>query len=51
MNELKSSLSNGLSYINDNNYVGLVSYSNNVTIELPIAQLDLNQRSYFQGAI
>ena len=51
MNELKSSLSNGLSYINDNNYVGLVSYSNNVTVELPIAQLDLNQRSYFQGAI
>ena len=51
MQQLKSSLSNGLSYINDNNYVGLVSYSNSVTVELPIAQLDLNQRSYFQGAI
>lgn len=51
MNQLKNSLSNAMSYINDNNYVGFVSYSNNVSIELPIAQMDLNQRSYFQGAI
>ena len=51
MEQLKNSLSNGLSYINDNNYVGLVSYSSKVTVELPIAQLDMNQRSYFQGAI
>lgn len=51
MTQLKNSLSNGLSYINDNNYVGLVSYSSKVTVELPIAQLDMNQRAYFQGAI
>ena len=51
MNQLKSSLSNAMSYINDNNYIGLVSYDSRVTIELPIAQFDLNQRSYFQGAI
>ena len=51
MSQLKSSLSNGMSYINDNNYIGLVSYDSDVTIELPIAQMDLNQRSYFQGAI
>lgn len=51
MRQLKSSLSNGMSYINDNNYIGLVSYDSDVTIELPIAQMDLNQRSYFQGAI
>ena len=51
MAQLKNSLSNGLSYINDNNYIGLVSYSTQVNIELPIAQLDMNQRSYFQGAI
>ncbi len=51
MHQLKSSLSNGMSYINDNNYIGFVSYSNEVNIELPIAQMDLNQRSYFQGAI
>ena len=51
MEQLKSSLTNGMSYINDNNYIGLVSYSRNVTIELPIAQFDLNQRAYFQGAV
>ena len=51
MNQLKDSLTNGAQYINDNNYVGLVSYSNSVTIEVPIAQFDLNQRSYFQGAV
>lgn len=51
MNQLKNSLKNGAQYINDNNYVGLVSYSNSVTIEVPIAQFDLNQRSYFQGAV
>ena len=41
----------GAQYINDNNYVGMVSYSSSVTIEVPIAQFDLNQRSYFQGAV
>lgn len=51
MNQLKNSLTNGAQYINDNNYVGLVSYSNSVTIEVPIAQFNLNQRSYFQGAV
>lgn len=51
MLQLKESLSNGANYINDNNYIGLVSYSTDVTRELPIAQFDLNQRSYFQGAI
>lgn len=51
MLQLKNSLSNGAKYINDNNYIGLVSYSNDVTIELPIAQFDFNQRSYFQGAV
>jgi Ca-activated chloride channel family protein len=51
MQQLKSSLTNGAQYINDNNYVGLVSYSSEVTIELPIAQFDLNQRAYFQGAV
>ena len=49
--ELKNSLSNGMQYINENNMVGLVSYSSDVTIEVPIAEFDLNQRAYFQGAI
>ena len=51
MQQLKASLSNGLSYINENNYIGLISYSSDVVVELPIEQLDLNQRAYFQGAI
>ena len=51
MNQLKNSLTNGAQYINDNNYVGLVSYSSSVTVEVPIAQFDLNQRSYFQGSV
>lgn len=49
--ELKESLSNGIQYINENNYIGLVSYSNNVTVEVPVAPFDLNQKSYFQGGI
>jgi Ca-activated chloride channel family protein len=49
--QLKKSLINGAQYINDNNYVGLVSYSSNVTIEVPVAKFDLNQRAYFQGAV
>lgn len=51
INRLKQSLSNGIPYINENNYIGLVSYANNVTIELPIAEFDFNQKSYFQGAV
>lgn len=51
MNKLKSSLSNGANYINNNNQIGLVSYSDDVTVELPIKKFDLNQRAYFQGAI
>ncbi len=51
MLQLKNSLSNGLSYINENNYVGLITYSSDVVVELPIEKLDLNQRAYFQGAI
>ncbi len=49
--QLKESLSNGMQYINENNYVGLVSYSDDVAIEVPIAQFDMNQKAYFQGGI
>ena len=40
-----------MQYINDNNYVGLVTYSNDVTVALPISQFDINQQSYFKGAV
>ncbi|MDO5294380.1 MAG: vWA domain-containing protein [bacterium] len=51
LNQLKSSLINGAQYINNKNSIGLVSYSSKVTINLPIARFDLNQRAYFQGAV
>ncbi len=49
--QLKKSLINGAQYINDNNSIGLVSYSSTVTVEVPIAKFNLNQRAYFQGAV
>lgn len=51
LNEMKASLTNGAQYIDSEHYVGLVSYNDDVTINLPIAKFDLNQRSYFNGEI
>jgi Ca-activated chloride channel family protein len=51
LNQLKDSLVNASQYINSTNSIGLVSYSTDVYINLPIAQFDLNQRSYFAGAV
>ncbi len=51
LSELKRSLIQGANYISPDNYVGLVSYDSDVYVNLPIAQFDLNQRSYFQGAV
>ena len=51
INRLKTSLAEASKNINSNNYVGLLSYSDDVTIDLPIAQFDLEQRSYFAGAV
>lgn len=51
LQQLKESLTNGAQYINDNNKIGLVSYNNKVTIELPISKFDFTQRAYFQGAV
>jgi Ca-activated chloride channel family protein len=51
LNKLKQSLLQGQNYIGKENLVGLVSYSDNVHIDLPIAKFDLNQRSLFAGAV
>lgn len=51
LTQLKESLINSMQYINNKNYIGLVSYSNDVTINLPIDQFNLNQKSYFNGAV
>ncbi|MCR5041375.1 MAG: VWA domain-containing protein [Clostridia bacterium] len=51
INTLKSSLINSMQYINENNYIGLVSYNENVTIELPITVFDITGQSYFKGTV
>lgn len=51
LNSLKDSLVNAMQYINSDNYIGLISYSSDVTVELPIAQFDLNQQSLFKGTV
>jgi Ca-activated chloride channel family protein len=51
LNRLKASLLSASQYINSNNYIGLVSYSNDVSVNLPIGQFDLDQRSCFTGAV
>jgi Ca-activated chloride channel family protein len=48
---LKSSLINASQYINKDNYIGLVSYSNDVYINLPIEEFNLNHRAKFIGAV
>ena len=51
MNSLKTSLIEASAYIGSENYIGLISYSDNVIINLPIQQFDAKQRAYFRGAI
>lgn len=51
INKLKQSLLNGSQYIGKENSIGLVSFSNDVYINLPIGKFDINQRSYFAGAV
>lgn len=51
LNNLKTSLINASKYINPKNSIGLVSYNSQVYINLPINEFNLNQRSYFTGAV
>ena len=48
---LQDSLKNGMRYIGDGNYIGLVTYSDGVTVDVPVKKFDLDQRSLFVGAI
>jgi Ca-activated chloride channel family protein len=48
---LKDSLTNGAKFIAPNNFVGLVQFSNDVHVAVPIDKFDLNQRSLFTGAV
>ena len=49
--ELQTSLKNAASYIKDGAYIGLVSYSSDVTIEVPIDKFNKQQKALFNGAI
>lgn len=49
--ELRTSLLNASQYINDTSYVGLVSYSDEVFINLPVGEFNNNQRAAFNGAV
>jgi Ca-activated chloride channel family protein len=51
LNRLKESLLTGQKYLGKDNSIGFVSYSDNVTINLPIGKYDTNQQSMFVGAI
>ena len=51
LNSLKQSLIGSSSYISSDHYIGLVSYANEVTVNLPIAQFDATQRAYFSGEV
>ena len=51
LNSLKMSLRNSIKYINSSNYIGVVSYSSNVNVDLELAKFDLNQQAYFMGAV
>ena len=48
---LKEALLSTSSYISSDNYIGLISYADNVHINLPIDQFDNEHRAYFSGAV
>lgn len=49
--KLKDGLIGAMKYIKSNNYVGLVSFASDVTIEVPIGQFDMNQQALFKGGV
>lgn len=51
LRSLKESLIAASSYIGSENYIGLISYSDSVTINLPIGEFDATQRAKFSGAV
>lgn len=51
LNRLKESLLKGQQYLGKDNSIGLVSYSGDVTINLPIGKYDINHQSMFVGAV
>ncbi|NLP27609.1 MAG: VWA domain-containing protein [Clostridia bacterium] len=51
LNKLKQSLISSSQYIGKENSIGLVTFSSEVNVNLPIGKFDLNHRSLFTGAV
>lgn len=51
INNLQDSLIKASSYINENNYIGLVSYNSDVYLDMPISKFDNEHRSLYIGAV
>ncbi|MDN3954455.1 VWA domain-containing protein [Sporolactobacillus laevolacticus] len=51
ISRLKESLITAQKYLGRNNSIGLLSYSDDVTVNLPIAKFDLDQQAKFAGAV
>ncbi|WEK55918.1 MAG: VWA domain-containing protein [Candidatus Cohnella colombiensis] len=51
LTRLKESLLTGQKFLGRDNSIGFVSYSSDVTINLPIGKYDTNQQSMFVGAV
>ena len=51
LRSLQQSLINASPYIGSENYIGLISYSDNVTINLPIDEFTPTQRAKLTGAV
>jgi Ca-activated chloride channel family protein len=49
--KLKASLNRASSFIDENTNVGLVTFSDEINIALPVAKFDLNQKAYFANAV
>lgn len=49
--ELKNSLLNAAQYITEGNYIGLVSYADDVYVNLPVGEFTGKQKAYFTGAV
>lgn len=51
INNLRTALLNSMQYINDDNYIGLISFSSDVYRDLPIEKFNLKQKTCFKGAV
>lgn len=51
ISECRNALVNASQYISTDNHIGIVSYSDDVYIDLPIGKWDMRQRGYFVGAV